>query len=190
MSPQYRQLLLNEGAIRINQDPLGQAGNLVRRSIDGSYEVWAKALSTDSTSSNKEEERTQYKTAVDEGRTRRARSMVAGARLTGRYATTANTTAVVPASMTHVELPVPNFKPWPYHAVLLLNRASYTQNITLDFYSDLYSDFMCPSTPPPNSAKITDAWNGKKLGVFVQTYTANNVPPHGSVLMTVRLVGQ
>ena len=221
MTPQYLQLLTHTEALRINQDPLGEAGNLIRRSVDGSYEVWAKALWTNASTAETESLSTRH---TDTARSRRARDALSGGRLSGRY----RVQEAVESSSTAVELPVSNFHPWRYHAVWMLNRASYAQNLTLDFYSDLFDNFMsahsrralpcwrrlyltdptsfndlpltttllllcdvrCPHAPPPPNATIRDAWNGKELGEFERTYTATNVPPHGSVLLTVRLVGE
>ena len=186
-SSQYLQLLTNPGALAINQDPLGQSGNLVRRGIDGTSEVWAKALSTNT--SSVEEERSMFKRTTDAAgqlRNSISRGLVSGARLPGRYriSNSINANASAP------QLPVSNFHPWRYHAVLLLNRASYAQNLTVDFYSDLFDNFMCPHAPPPTAAFIRDAWHGTDIGQFDRTYTAANVPAHGSVLLTVRLIGE
>ena len=182
MTAPYQQLLTNAEALRINQDPLGQAGNLIRRSVDGSYEVWAKALWTNATA---EEQLSLSTNSAGGQHGRRDISALFGGRLNGRYRA-----AQLDATSSALQLPVSNFHPWRYHAVLLLNRASVAQNLTLDFYSDLFDNFMCPHAPPPPTASIRDAWHGKELGHFDRTYTANNVPPHGSVLLTVTLVGQ
>ena len=185
MTGQYQKLLTHVEALRINQDPLGESGELVRRSIDGSYEAWAKAL--------------WYNASAEEEQARRqprSRSIgqfgaELGGRFTKRYrAAAGNVVSSSLSSASSLELPVSNFHPWRHHAVLLLNRASYAQNLTLDFYSDLFDNFMCPHAPPPTTASVRDAWNGVELGHFERTYTAANVPAHGSVLLTVTLVEQ
>ena len=181
VTSQYQQLLTNAEALRINQDPLGEAGDLIRRSVDGSYEVWAKALSYNSTA---EEIQSRLSTTATLRRSRRDRSPATGHQQLGRYRISESL-----KPDTALQLPVSNFHPWRYHAVLLLNRASVAQDLTLDFYSDLFDNFMCPHAPPPTNATIRDAWNGKDLGMFERTYTAPKVPAHGSVLLTVRLVG-
>ena len=179
LTGQYQKLLTNAEALRINQDPLGESGELVRRSIDGSYEAWAKALWYNATA-EEQQARSQPRSSSSIGQF--------GAELGGRFTKRYRAAAVPSASS--LELPVSNFHPWRHHAVLLLNRASYAQNLTLDFYSDLFDNFMCPHAPPPATASVRDAWNGVELGHFERTYTAANVPAHGSVLLTVTLVGQ
>lgn len=191
MTGQYQKLLTNAEALRINQDPLGEAGELVRRSIDGSYEAWAKALWYNATA-QEEQARRQPSTSERYGDSSIGQfGSALGGHATKRYrAAEGSAVSSSLSSASSLQLPVSNFHPWRHHAVLLLNRASYAQNLTLDFYSDLFDNFMCPHAPPPTTASVRDAWNGVELGHFERTYTAANVPPHGSVLLTVTLVGQ
>ncbi|CAF5170544.1 unnamed protein product, partial [Rotaria magnacalcarata] len=44
MTKEIISILTNTEVIAINQDKLGRSGNMIRRALDGSYEVWAKPL--------------------------------------------------------------------------------------------------------------------------------------------------
>jgi alpha-galactosidase len=44
MTKEIANILTNKEVIAINQDKLGRSGNMIRRAIDGSYEVWAKPI--------------------------------------------------------------------------------------------------------------------------------------------------
>ncbi|CAF4681789.1 unnamed protein product [Rotaria sp. Silwood1] len=44
MTKEITNILTNEEIIAINQDKLGRSGNMIRRALDGSYEVWAKPI--------------------------------------------------------------------------------------------------------------------------------------------------
>ena len=44
MTKEIATILTNKEVIAINQDKLGRSANMIRRAIDGSYEVWAKPL--------------------------------------------------------------------------------------------------------------------------------------------------
>ncbi|CAF1105186.1 unnamed protein product [Adineta steineri] len=44
MSKEIGNILMNKEVIAINQDKLGRSGNMIRRAVDGSYEVWAKSI--------------------------------------------------------------------------------------------------------------------------------------------------
>lgn len=44
MTKEIATILTNKEVIAVNQDRLGRSGNIIRRAIDGSYEVWAKPL--------------------------------------------------------------------------------------------------------------------------------------------------
>ena len=172
MSDTYRALLSNAEAVAINQDRLGEAANLVRRSDDGSAEVWAKALWTNHTQ--------HTASAPSTPTTRHTHAPLL-------LPVGSSRSAVLAEVGVGAALPVSNFHPWPYHAVWMLNRASVAQDLTLNLL-DLHDNYMCPHEPPPNRASIRDAWNGKELGTVDGLFTAKAVPAHGSVLLTVSLV--
>jgi len=44
MTKEIANILTNKEVIAINQDKLGRSGNMIRRAVDGSYEVWAKPI--------------------------------------------------------------------------------------------------------------------------------------------------
>ena len=44
MNQSILNILTNKEVIAINQDRLGRSGNMIQRAMDGSYEIWAKAL--------------------------------------------------------------------------------------------------------------------------------------------------
>ena len=44
MSEKIKNILMNQEVIQINQDKLGRSGNMIRRALDGSYEIWAKPI--------------------------------------------------------------------------------------------------------------------------------------------------
>ena len=164
-------VLTNAEAIAINQDRLRRGGNLIRRSIDGSAEAYAKPLfHHDSASGGEDEQQRRAVEAAAAARLRHAHS---------RYAVSALSSA---------ELPSPDFRPLPLHAVVLLNRASFAQNLTLDF-TDLFDHMLCPHPDrPPFTAEVRDAWRGETLGNFTSSFTAPDVRAHASVLLTVRLL--
>jgi hypothetical protein len=62
-------------------------------------------------------------------------------------------------------------------AVLLLNRLSIAQNLTVN-WSDL-------GLGGGSSATVRDLWAHQDLGGFTGSYTATNIPPHGSVMLKV-----
>jgi alpha-galactosidase len=62
-------------------------------------------------------------------------------------------------------------------AVLLLNRLSLSQNLTVN-WGDL-------GLTAGRTAAVRDLWAHQDLGVFTGSYTATNVPPHGSVMLKV-----
>lgn len=51
MSIDIRNILTNKEVIAINQDKLGRSANMIRRALDGSYEIWAKPIYHESQSS-------------------------------------------------------------------------------------------------------------------------------------------
>jgi hypothetical protein len=61
-------------------------------------------------------------------------------------------------------------------AVLLLNRLSTAQNITVH-----WSSLGLTSSP----ADVRDLWAHADLGTFTRGFTASNVPPHGSVMLKI-----
>jgi alpha-galactosidase len=44
MTKEIANILTNKEVIAINQDKLGRSGNMIRRALDGSYELWAKPI--------------------------------------------------------------------------------------------------------------------------------------------------
>lgn len=44
MTKEIANILTNKEVIAINQDQLGRSGNMIRRALDGSHEVWAKPI--------------------------------------------------------------------------------------------------------------------------------------------------
>jgi alpha-galactosidase len=44
MSKDIQNILTNKEVIAINQDKLGRSANMIRRALDGSYEIWAKPI--------------------------------------------------------------------------------------------------------------------------------------------------
>lgn len=44
MTKEILNILTNKEVININQDKLGKSANMIRRSLDGSYEIWAKPI--------------------------------------------------------------------------------------------------------------------------------------------------
>jgi len=62
-------------------------------------------------------------------------------------------------------------------AVLLLNRLSVAQNLTVN-WSDL-------GLAAGSSATVRDLWAHQNLGSFTGSYTATNIPAHGSVMLKV-----
>lgn len=62
-------------------------------------------------------------------------------------------------------------------AVLLLNRLSVAQNLTVN-----WSDF---GLTAGSSATVRDLWVHQDLGSFIGRYTATNIPPHGSVMLRI-----
>ena len=175
MSDDVRRILTHREAIAINQDQLGTAANLVRRSIDGTAEVWAKPLYSPSNHS------TAFNTPVASTSTSLARhSRMRPFSLSKKYQ---GSRMGVPA-----DLPQPDFHPLPYHAVVLFNRGDAVQDVFLDF-DDLFDNKLCPHPdPPPFRAMVRDVWLGKDVGVYTWNYTAKAIPSHGSVMLTVRLV--
>ena len=61
-------------------------------------------------------------------------------------------------------------------AVLLLNRGTSSANITV-YWSDLGL--------ASGSATVRDLWAKQDLGTFANSYTANNIPAHGVVMLKV-----
>ena len=62
-------------------------------------------------------------------------------------------------------------------AVLLLNRLSIAQNLTVN-WSDL-------GLAGGSSATVRDLWAHQNLGSFTASYTATNIPAHGSVMLKI-----
>jgi regulation of enolase protein 1 (concanavalin A-like superfamily) len=62
-------------------------------------------------------------------------------------------------------------------AVLLLNRSSVAQNLTVN-WSDL-------GLNTGSSATVRDLWAHQDLGSYAGSYTATNILPHGSVLLKI-----
>src|SRR5579862_7574551 len=62
-------------------------------------------------------------------------------------------------------------------AVLLLNRLSTSQNITVD-----WSSLGLATT---SWAHVRDLWAHADLGNFTGSFTATNIPPHGSVMLKI-----
>lgn len=62
-------------------------------------------------------------------------------------------------------------------AVLLLNRLSTAQNITLNWSSLGLAN--------SNQADVRDLWAHADLGNFTGGFTATNIPPHGSVMLKI-----
>ena len=175
MSDDVRRILTHKEAIAVNQDRLGVAGNMIRRSIDGTTEVWAKPLY--STPSNVSSLLTTHTSSTPFSRHSRLQ-------LTSRNAARYEGGRVPPLS---TDLPQPDFHPLPYHAVVLFNRAERAQDVFLDFL-DLFDHKLCPHPdPPPFRALVRDIWAGKDIGVFTWNYTAKAVTAHGSVMLSVRL---
>ena len=44
MTKEIANIVTNAEVIAINQDRLGRAGNMISRALDGSYEIWGKAI--------------------------------------------------------------------------------------------------------------------------------------------------
>lgn len=63
------------------------------------------------------------------------------------------------------------------YAVLLLNRSTSANSITVN-WSDL-------GLVPGSSAAVRDLWLHQDLGDFTGSFTAANIPPHGTVLLKV-----
>jgi hypothetical protein len=61
-------------------------------------------------------------------------------------------------------------------AILLLNRLSTAQNITVN-----WSSLGLANSP----ADVRDLWAHADLGAFTRGFTASNVPPHGSVMLKI-----
>ena len=179
MSDDVRRVLSNAEAIAINQDPLGVAGNMIRRSLDGTTEVWAKPLYSATNSSfvpSSPPSSSSPSASLPSRHPRMGPASQRSARYVGGR---------VPAVSA---LPQPDFHPLPYHAVVLFNRGERAQDVFLDFH-DLFDHFLCPHPdPPPFRARVRDAWVGKDIGEFTWNFTATAVPSHGSVLLTVRLL--
>ncbi|MGA2685503.1 MAG: LamG-like jellyroll fold domain-containing protein [Verrucomicrobiota bacterium] len=62
-------------------------------------------------------------------------------------------------------------------AVLLLNRSSITQNITVN-----WQDLGLATGSP---AAVRDLWAHQALGNFTGSFTGTNIPPHGSMMLKV-----
>jgi len=86
-------------------------------------------------------------------------------------------------------VPLPVFHPAAmYHGVVLFNRASFAQDLFLDFVL-LFDNELCPHIAPNQFiGKVRDAWNHQDLGIFINNYTAYKVPAHGSVMLKVMYV--
>ena len=71
------------------------------------------------------------------------------------------------------------------YGVVMLNRASTIANVTLDFYHDIYYNFLCcPPPVPAVTATIYDMWSHQNVGVFTNTYSVM-VPAHGVMVVKV-----
>ena len=159
MSEEVRAVLTHKAAIAINQDRLAVAGNMIRRAIDGTYEVWAKPLWTDNNSSQWLAQPTQHTHAT---RRSQHRSLL----LNGP--------------------PQPDFRPLPLHCVVLLNRLSSAQDVLLDF-DDLFDNKLAPHLDrPPFVADVTDVWTGQQLGSYTDSFTAQAVRGHASRMLAIR----
>ena len=178
MSDEVRAVLTHKGAIAINQDKLAVGGNMIRRSIDGSYEIWAKPLWMDNNSSQASERLTR----PTQGRaTRRqphhmqAMSLRAG-----------SSPSMLAHSFSSFSPPQPDFRPLPLHAVVLLNRLSTGQDVFVDF-DDLFDNKLSPHVDrPPFEAEVSDVWTGQQLGSYTSSFTAKAVRGHASRMITIR----
>jgi alpha-galactosidase len=81
------------------------------------------------------------------------------------------------------------FTPWPVHAVVLLNRGSSSQPISLDF-ADLFDNKLNPHAAenPLWEAEIRDLVAGRTLGRFNGSFFAENVQPHGVLALKISLI--
>ena len=165
MSDEVRAVLTHSAAIAINQDRLAVAGNMIRRSLDGTYEVWAKPLWTDSNA-------TQSHAASNRPRLQR-RSIRSDSRSSARLLSSGGP-------------PQPDFRPLPLHALVLLNRLSSAQDVVVDF-DDLFDNKLSPHLDrPPFEAEVRDVWTGQRLGAYTANFTAEAVRGHASRMLTVR----
>ena len=165
MSEEVRAVLTHQAAIAVNQDRLAVAGNMIRRSIDGTYEVWAKPLWTDSNT-------TQSHAASDKHYLQR-RPKRADSQSSARF-------------MSSGGPPQPAFRPLPLHALVLLNRLSSAQDVVVEF-DDLFDNKLSPHLDrPPFEAEVSDVWTGQRLGSFTSNFTAAAVRGHASRMLTVR----
>ncbi|KJE91573.1 melibiase [Capsaspora owczarzaki ATCC 30864] len=68
-------------------------------------------------------------------------------------------------------------------AVVLFNRAAVAQNVTFDFYNDLYqNNFCCPPRTPAITVAVRDLWQRQDLGTAVNT-TSFVIPAHDVVMV-------
>lgn len=68
-------------------------------------------------------------------------------------------------------------------ALVLFNRGDQAQNMTVDFYVDVYqNNLCCPPPNPPARVYIRDLWARKDLGLAVNT-TTFLVNPHDVVML-------
>ena len=77
-------------------------------------------------------------------------------------------------------------------AMALYNRQPYdkSKNLTTSFASITGSFASLPS-PPPAGARLSvrDVWSGEDLGTFEKSFTAKEIPPHGTVFLRLKAVG-
>ena len=182
MSDEVRAVLTHKGAIAINQDRLAVAGNMIRRSIDGSYEMWAKPLWTDDNSSSTQTSEMltlpTYRRSTARSQQRRMQA------ISLRTDSSASPSVGRPSAVS--EPPQPNFRPWPLHAVVVLNRLSTAQDVLVDF-DDLFDNKLSPHLDrPPFVAVVSDVWTGQLIGAFTSSFTAAAVRGHASRMLTIR----
>ena len=177
MSDDVRAVLTNKGAIAINQDRLAVAGNMIRRSIDGTSEVWAKPLWTDNSTVTDEWLNQPDRTHIALRKQHRMQPLsVRAARLSSLSAA---------GLLSLSDPPQPDFRPLPLHAIVLLNRLSTAQDVYVDF-RDLFDNFLAPHLDrPPFEAEVADVWTGERIGTFTSSFTATAVRGHASRMITV-----
>lgn len=177
-------LLMNQEVIAINQDPVGLAGNMITRALDGTYEVWSRVL-YDPSSMGEDILLIRQKLAA-QGQQSNVHPWLTQSEKhsSNNYSNNRNGySRVHDISPLHNRNITSNI-----HAVVLFNRANFVQNITLNF-EDLFGNKLCCITDPPHIyATVRDVWNGVDLGNFTDTFTAVDVEAHDSVMLRVTQV--
>lgn len=181
MSDQVRAVLTHKGAIAINQDRLTVAGNMIRRSIDGTYEIWAKPLWTDNNTQTDQRLIHTHTTHRHAHSRNQQREQPMSTRAHGL-----SNPALATRPLSSFSPPQPDFRPLPLHAVVLLNRLSSAQDVFVDF-DDLFDNKLSPHLDrPPFVAVVADVWSGQIIGTFTSSFTASAVRGHASRMITVR----